>query len=95
MSRERWRGVLVGAFALVTLVASCSGGESPEEQAQRRAEREQPTETNPPAGQGEQSGTTQPSHTSTRQRRPRAVVWVTLENEGRTVVSYATWIAVA
>jgi DNA-binding beta-propeller fold protein YncE len=80
LSRERWCGVLLGAFALIALVAGCSGGDSADERAQQRAEREQPTETKPPAGRGERSGTTQPSDVRKRRRKPRALVWVALEN---------------
>jgi YVTN family beta-propeller protein len=68
----------LGAFVLTVLMSSCSGGEPRREQA----ERTQPTQTKPPAGESGQRGTTQPRPPE-RQRKSRELVWVALENADR------------
>jgi YVTN family beta-propeller protein len=80
LSCTRWCAVLLGALALMVLVSSCSGGEPRKGQAEQRGEREQPTETEVPPEQGEESGTTQRSDPVEQQGKPRALVWVAAEN---------------
>jgi DNA-binding beta-propeller fold protein YncE len=78
LSCELWCAVLLGGFALMLFASSCSGAE-PRKQVEGTRARAQSTETNAQAGQAER-GTTQSGDEPERQRKPRALAWVGVEN---------------
>jgi hypothetical protein len=80
LNSKRLCAVLLGAVALTVAASRCSGGEPPKEQGQKGVGREQPIETEPPGGLGEETGKTEPSGPGKRQGKPRELAWVALEN---------------
>jgi DNA-binding beta-propeller fold protein YncE len=82
---RRWCWIAVAASVLIVLVSSCSGDEPRNGQIEQRGESQQ-TETRAAVGDEEQSGATEPSEPGEPERKPRALVWVALENANEIVL---------
>jgi DNA-binding beta-propeller fold protein YncE len=72
--------VLVSGLVLALFASGCSGGEPRDHRAEQRSDGKPSTETSARAAQTEESTTTQPAEPRERQRKPRALVWVGLED---------------
>jgi DNA-binding beta-propeller fold protein YncE len=82
---SRLRSV-VAAVALIVLTSSCSGDEPRNGEIEQRGESQQTTETQTAGGQEEEGGTTAPSEPGDAEQKPRALVWVALEDANQVVL---------
>jgi DNA-binding beta-propeller fold protein YncE len=82
---SRWRSV-VAALVLIVLASSCSGDESRNGEIEQRGESEQTTETHAAGAEEEESGTIPPSEAGEAEEKPRALLWVALEDANQVVL---------
>jgi len=67
-------------LALALFAPGCSVGDTRDQRADQKSDGKPSTETSAGAGQTEESATTQPTGPRARQPKPRALVWVGLED---------------
>jgi YVTN family beta-propeller protein len=82
---SRLRSVVAGV-ALIVLTSSCSGDEPRNGEIEQRGESQKTTETHVAGAQDRESGTTQPSETGEAEKKPRALLWVALEDANQVVL---------